>query len=299
MSIFAWLSDVWWAISGAVVERYQGASDEDLKQELPTREVVEYKFYCPPKVRRVLACGTSAFIGEVDDSTILKYPLEPGGDMTRLELEHRILTIVGQHPRIIAHKGLTDVGLFLERATNGTVLGYLTDSNHSGVSLQQRLAWCRQITEAVDHIHTKRVIHCDLQPSNILVDQNLDLKLADFQGRHISEDGEVILDGWSSEPCRYFCPREDEFEANFKTDLFALGSTIYFVMTGQEVFADIIYGEANWDEKVQLRFLQGIFPEDPHVCIDIIQRCWRQEYNSAKDVLRDINIIEQRLHQDA
>ncbi|RMZ77246.1 hypothetical protein DV738_g4467, partial [Chaetothyriales sp. CBS 135597] len=57
--------------------------------------------------------------------------------------------------------------------------------------------------------------------------------------------------------------------------LFALGSIIYFVMTGREVFPDIIYAETNWDENVQAR------PEDPH--------------NSAKEVLRDIRIIEQIL----
>lgn len=38
-------------------------------------QVVGYHFYCPAGVRRDLACGSSAFIGEVNDSTILKYPL--------------------------------------------------------------------------------------------------------------------------------------------------------------------------------------------------------------------------------
>jgi len=43
-------------------------------------EVVEYHHYCSPGVRRVLASRTSAFIGEVDDSTILEYPVEPGAE---------------------------------------------------------------------------------------------------------------------------------------------------------------------------------------------------------------------------
>ncbi|KAM0440034.1 hypothetical protein ACHAPT_001136 [Fusarium lateritium] len=258
-------------------------------------EVVKYHHYCPPGVQRVLASGTSAFIGEVNNSTILKYPMEPGGDMTRLVLEHEILMIVGQHPGIIADKGFTEAGLYLERATNGTILEYLTDPDHASPSLQQRIVWCRQITEAVRHIHAKRVIHCDIQPTNILVDEELHLKLADFQGRHLSEDGEVVFDGWSSEPCRYFCPRDDECEASFSTDLFALGSTIYFIMMGHEVFPDIAYGEAGWDEKVRSRFSAGIFPEDSHACVHITQRCWRQQYSSADEVLKDMRIIEQEL----
>ncbi|EXK76768.1 serine/threonine protein kinase [Fusarium oxysporum f. sp. raphani 54005] len=301
MSFLAWFSEAWCTISGLISARSHGAPGHHPKGENPTtpeREVVEYKFYYPPGVRRVLACGTSAFIGEVDESTILKYPMEPGGDMTRLELEDKILTIVGRHPRVIGHKGLTAAGLYLDRATNGTVLEYLTDSN-PGFSLQQRVTWCRQITEAVDHIHTKRVIHCDIQPTNILVDDNLNLKLTDFQGRHLSEHGNIILDGWSSEPCRYFCPREDEFDATYKTDLFALGSTIYFIMTGQEPFPDIVYGEVGWNERVKERFSQGIFPEDPHACSDITRKCWKQQYDSAKQVLENICSVENGLAREA
>lgn len=81
--------------------------------------VAIYQHYCPAGVKRVLASGGSAFIGEVDDSTVFKYPLAPGGDMTRLEAEKKLLEIIGPHERIIACKGFTDGGIYLERAING------------------------------------------------------------------------------------------------------------------------------------------------------------------------------------
>ncbi|KAF2240337.1 kinase-like protein [Trematosphaeria pertusa] len=215
------------------------------------REVVVYRQYCPAGVQRVLAFGTSAFIGEVDGSTVLKYPLEPGGDMSHLKHEHKILKILGRHPRIVAHKGLTDAGLYLERAANETIYKYLVESDRTPPSLRQRVTWCREVAEAVEHIHSKSVIHCDIQPTNILVDENLHIKLADFQGDYLSENGEVIA-GRSGEPCRYFCPRDNEFESSPTTDLFALGSTIYFIMTGHEVFLDIAGGEDRWAEQYRV-----------------------------------------------
>ncbi|PNY23532.1 Serine/threonine protein kinase [Tolypocladium capitatum] len=56
-------------------------------------EVVEFRHYCPTRVHRVLASGTSAFIGEVDDSTILTYTLEPGSGLSRLRHEDQLLYI--------------------------------------------------------------------------------------------------------------------------------------------------------------------------------------------------------------
>lgn len=214
--------------------------------------------------------------------------------MSRLEHEYTILNIVGPHPRIIAQKGFTDAGLYLERAANDTIYKYMAALEHPTPSLQQRIAWCREVAEAVEHVHSKSVIHCDIQPTNILVDENLQLKLADFQGNYISENGEFIP-GWNGEPCRYFCPRDDEFEADSKTDLFALGSTIYFIMTGHEVFLDIVGGEDGWVETVKSRFVSGNFPKDSHACHIITQKCWERRYGSASEVLDDIRAIEKEL----
>jgi serine/threonine protein kinase len=261
-------------------------------------EIVEYHQYCPPGVQRVIASGTSSWIGVVDESTVLKYALQPGGDTSRLEIERKILTIVGEHSHIIRLKSFSDVGLYLERAVNGTLYKYLAESDHSTISIQQRLLWCRELTLAVVHVHSRRVIHCDIQPSNILLDENFHLKLADFQGNYLSEDGQVILEGGSAEPCRFFCPRDDPFEASVKTDIFALGCTIYFIMTGHCVFPDIIDGEEGWADKVRDRFEQGQFPEDSHACSDIVLKCWKQQYEETTMVLQDVEAVGKRFKLD-
>lgn len=76
----------------------------------------------------------------MDKSTVLKYPLTLGRDISRLKLEYEILCIVAKHPWIIGLKYLTADGLYLERAANGTLHNYIVESNHPPASLQQRLA---------------------------------------------------------------------------------------------------------------------------------------------------------------
>ena len=255
-------------------------------------EIIVYRHYCPPGVKRVIASGSSAFIGEVDEVTVLKYPLAPGGDTSRLETERKLLEIVGPHERIIELKGFSTTGLYLERAVNGSLAHYLLESGKPPPSIQQRLSWCREAAEAVARVHARGVIHCDIQPTNLLLDERLHIKLSDFQGKQLSEDGVVLLDGGSSEPCRFYCPRPDPFEADVKTDLFALGCTIYFIMTGCAVYRDIVDGEDGWREMVEDRFSKQQFPGDLDVCSTITLKCWLKEYESAKELFLEIESLE-------
>ena len=75
--------------------------------------------------------GTTAFIGEIDDSTVLKYPLSPNEfeKLAVLQAEKRMLEILGPHPYIIALKtpvpdndnDSTNNGIYLERAPHGSL----------------------------------------------------------------------------------------------------------------------------------------------------------------------------------
>lgn len=260
---------------------------------LDDTEVIVYKHYRPPRVKRVIASGSSAFIGEIDEFTVLKYPLAPGGDMGRLDVERQLLEVVGSHERIIGLKGFSEEGLYLERAFNGTLAQFILESGSALCSsTPQQVTWCREASEAVAWVHTHGVIHCDIQPTNFLLDKELHLKLSDFQGKQISQDGHVLLDGGSGEPCRFYCPRADPFEADIKTDLFALGCTMYFIMMHHAVFPEIVDGEDGWSEMVQDRFARYQFPQDVHACSSITRKCWHKEYASAQELLRDLEDVE-------
>lgn len=129
-----------------------------------------YYPYFPPGVTEIIAMGSNTYIGEVDKSTVFKYPHAPG-DMTRLDMERKLLETIGPHERIISLKGSSDTGLYLERARNGNIGDYL--SGNPLASVKQRLAWCREAAEAVTWIHSRRILHCDLHPWNLLFDEDL------------------------------------------------------------------------------------------------------------------------------
>lgn len=96
---------------------------------------------------------------------------------------------------IVRYFGQQDRGLLLSQASHGNLQTYI-DENDSFIDLHQRMIWCRQLTEAIMHIHSHGVIHFDLRPRNILVHEtkpgSRDLLLCDFGGATCDEMG---LDG--------------------------------------------------------------------------------------------------------
>lgn len=93
--------------------------------------------------------------------------------------------------------------------------------------------------------------------------------LADFQGVLKSTEGETLLDGLSRECSKSFMPHPDNDYASVKTDLFALGSAVYFIMTGHEVFPELDSWKDDDEEEISSRFEKGLFPTDEHACYQI------------------------------
>ncbi|KAI9892155.1 MAG: hypothetical protein M1814_001861 [Vezdaea aestivalis] len=272
----------------------------------PEPDVIIQAWY-PKGVKRILACGGSNNIGLIDETTVLKYPQICPGSLVNavgdekvvnalassakfgLRVEEQIYKTLGHHDRIVGFKGQHDDGILLEYMPNGSVADYLHQFG-SQTSIRQKLKWALQAAEAVAYIHRKDVIHCDISVGNVLLGKDLDAKLCDFQGRLLYSDGTTYLDGGSSEGIRTSMPREDPDMANCKTDIFALGSVIFFIITNQHPFSELKTWED--DEEIRQRFKDGCFPvlPDPQGGI-VVARCWSGQYESADSVVNDLQAL--------
>ncbi|KAJ5927543.1 hypothetical protein N7516_009316 [Penicillium verrucosum] len=244
----------------------------------------------PPGVEEVISRG-SCHIGRLNDETVLKYASDFNDPnyLMSIKIEYRILQILGPHPRIIETKGLAEDGLILKYYPNGTLRDYI--KNHPYETLTRRLEWCKQIVDTLSFVHSKRVIHCDICLHNVLLDDNFDVILADFQGLVISrETGLTMLDGLTRECAKSYMPRENIWSASYRTDLFALGSAIYHLINGHEVFPEL---DSFDDEKIiSARFIDVEYPTNDYVAGNIVEKCWRGEYSSAAEISIDIAEIQ-------
>ncbi|KAF2760822.1 kinase-like protein [Pseudovirgaria hyperparasitica] len=243
----------------------------------PESSVKYLKPWYPPGVSEVLSGGNTALLALLPDKSILKYVRDRDDRwaLRSLEIEHVILTALGDHQRLVKYLGQHEYGLRFHFEANGDIRSYFSKADFKSIPIQQREKWAQQAAESIAFIHSRNVIHCDIHPNNFLLDENLDIRLCDFAGSLYGE-----LDGKAMESTSFFLPRDPLSTPNIKTDLFALGSVMYYIMTGREPFHGL------QDDEITARFMREEFPDvSEFACGHIISGCWTTKFNSALEVV--------------
>src|SRR5207253_1916620 len=100
-----------------------------------------------------------------------------------------------------------------------------------------------EVASALDHAHCQGLIHRDLKPSNIMITPHdhakvLDLGLALVQGEDLSEREVIGGQGYVVGTMDYIAPEqtEDASRVDPRSDIYALGCSLYFALTGRPPF---------------------------------------------------------------
>lgn len=124
----------------------------------------------------------------------------------------------------------------------GPTAGDLVDNN-GALPEAQVLQIGLEVAEALDYAwRDHRVVHCDIKPDNLLLHRNGRTKIADLGlAQVLGREGVAIEDDMTLGTPNYFPPEQALVEDTLdcRTDMYALGATLYHLGTGVIPFANL------------------------------------------------------------
>ncbi len=95
------------------------------------------------------------------------------------------------------------------------------------------------VTKGLAHAHEHGIIHRDIKPDNIMITEKGEVKLADFGlARELKTDSEISQTGQVLGTPYYMSPEQCQGErVDGRSDLYALGATFYYMLTGVRPFS--------------------------------------------------------------
>jgi Protein kinase domain len=146
-----------------------------------------------------------------------------------------------EHPNVVPiyDAGEVDGHLYLAmRHVEGADLRALLRAEGS-LNPARALGICGQVAAALDAAHTKRLVHRDVKPSNVLLDEGEHVYLADFGlTRRLEEEGATPGEGRSLGTPAYLAPEQIEGgPIDGRADVYSLGCVLFQCLTGEVPFA--------------------------------------------------------------
>lgn len=159
----------------------------------------------------------------------------------RFEREVQALALL-DHPSVVRihHSGRTPDGrpfCVMDLIEGGQTLA---DAVARGVPPERFLGWIEEVAAGLGHAHAQGLVHRDVKPQNILIDQNQRARLSDFGlVKSLAPTVESLTQsGVNVGTPRYMAPEQVQSDLPIgpHTDVFALGAVVFEFFTGRTPF---------------------------------------------------------------
>ena len=195
------------------------------------------------QVVRELGCGTQGRVYLANDAHLGRQvaikALTPVQDPARKAILLAKARAISQlnHPNIV-----TLYDAFEDQDTHCIVLEYVEGKTLENIlrtegrfAAQRATRISLQVLEGLAFAHERGIVHHDIKPSNILIDAFGNARIVDF--RIAAAAGQVETSSASGTP-RYMAPESlDNREVMRNADVFAVGMSLYEMLTGQAAVA--------------------------------------------------------------
>ncbi len=292
-----------------IVSSLNRTDENNQAETLPTRRFFGERY----QVLRVLKSGADTetlLASDLTEGTLVVIKTASAASFSatarmRLEHEARVLSE--------ANSGLSTP--LLDHGVAGQLV-YIVMPFVPGITLQARLRQkplsvldtitlgCALLT-ALGKAHARGVLHRDVKPANVIVDEETPLRRATLIDYGLARSNNLdasLRDQWAG-TAQYLSPEGAgllDHEVTECSDLYSLGIVLYECLLGQPPFQASSVGEVlRQHMTVHPPELRGLGLAVPRVLDEVIQRLLRKDprdrYQSAEAVVADLTVIAEAL----
>jgi len=217
----------------------------------------------------------------------------------RFHNEAHVMSLV-QHPNVIELYEYIDTGsemAIIMELVDGRTLGHMISSETGPLPWERALRITRQAAAGVDAGHQRGIIHRDIKPSNIMVTYDDQVKILDMgialgrQSHRLTRAGDMVGTLY------YLAPEIIQGKGHsMQSDVYALGMTLYEVLTGTVPLGD---SESSEFDIMNAIIHQNVpdprefYPHIPAEVVNIVQRSTDKDpavrYSTMFELMADMD----------
>ena len=199
------------------------------------------------------------------------------------------------HPNIVSVYDVSRTGdidyIVMELIEGITLKQYL--ERKGSLNWRETLHFSMQIAKALEHAHSRGIVHRDIKPHNIMILKDGSIKVADFGIARISS-AQSTLTREALGSVHYISPEQAKgARVDCRSDLYSLGVVMYEMLTGRtpydgETPVAVAIQHINGGARLPSELMTGIPLGIEQITMHAMNSNPEARYSSATEMLRDM-----------
>jgi serine/threonine protein kinase len=150
---------------------------------------------------------------------------------------------------------------------------------HGTMDVLRAAHYLRQSAIGLQHAHEAHLVHRDIKPGNLLIDRSGTIKILDMGlARFFNDESDNLTKKHDENvlgTADYLAPEQalDSHGVDIRADIYSLGATFYFVLTGSTPFNEgTVAQKLIWHQTRQPKAIRAIRPEVPQGLVTILDK---------------------------